>query len=490
MSRFWVALPGRGKAVEMTASELADRKKRGDLPAGTLIARFGSRDWISSDKVSELLAASEPDERTSRTSLTSGDAPPPSSAVQGADLFDAPPDLPPSLGGSVDAPPLPPEPSEKPLATPPPIAIAPEPKSRTVVIVLASALVALVVASSVFWAWFRYGYARGTVLEHVPTDCRRLEYVDFAAIDAALKSQLVRRDKALRDWIEDLDDEDGFRRSQDDEAKGRASVLRKLESLGIKPYGDVKEIALCEIRDGEETDNLVVLGGTFRGRDLPLAIREAMIRRDRKVKDDRLAIEDFDGRPLLKIDDNRVLMVATGQVAMIGKRKTITRYLQAKPAARAYGIRDDEVIVRYWAPTADGAPALGERYAIRGGKLVTVRTWQKGSGGVDDEKAIKDRLALAAARLRKLDGLDVLADAYDNVEVRIVGDEGQTEITWSLKDVNKAMSSIYDADRRELRQVLDAMRAAQATEFFHHAVVPGVDYFDLKLSPWPTATPL
>jgi hypothetical protein len=358
------------------------------------------------------------------------------------------------------------------------------------VIVLASALVALLVSSVVLWGWFRYGYARGTVLEHVPTDCRRLEYVDFAAIDNVLKSQLTRRDKALRDWIEDLDDEDLFRRSQDDDAKGRASVLRKLAGLGIKPYGDVKEVALCEIKDGDETDNLVVVGGTFRGRDLPLAIREAMIRRERKVKDDRLVIEDFDGRPTLKIDDNRVLMVATGNVAMIGKRKVIARYLQSKPAARAYAIRDDEVIVRYWAPTAEGAPATGERYMIRGGMLVSIRTWQKGANGADEVKAIKDRLNVAAARLRKLDGLDVLADAYENVDVRIVGEEGQTEISWPLKDVTKAMGTIYDADRRELRLILDGMRAAQATEFFHHAIVPGIDYFDLKLSPWPTATPL
>lgn len=489
MSRYWVALPGRGKAVEMGAGELKERRARGDLPAGTLVARFGTKDWVSSDRVDELLA-SAPEGDDARTSLTGDDAAPPSSAVQGADAGDLPPDFAATIGGALDAPPLPavatPEAS---VPTPLP-ELSSAPKSRTVVVVLASALVALIVSSSVFWAWFRYGYARGTVLEHIPTDCRRLEYVDFAAIDNAMKTHLVRRDKALRDWIEDLDDEDGFRRSQDDEAKGRASTLRKLTSLGLKPYGDVKEIALCEIRDGDETDNLIVVGGTFRGRDLPLAIREALIRRDRKVKDDRLAIEDFDGRPTLKIEENRYLMVATGQVAMIGKRKTITRYLQSKPAARAYGIRDDEVIVRFWAATAEGSAKTGERYSIRGGKLISVRTWQKGANGADEVKAIKDRLALAAARLRKLDGLDVLADAYDNVDVRVSGEEGQTEVSWPLKDVSRAMQSIYDADRRELRSILEAMRAAQATEFFHHAVVPGVDYFDLKLSPWPTATPL
>jgi hypothetical protein len=486
LSRYWVALPGRGKAVEMTANELIDRKKRGDLPAGTLIARFGTKDWVQSDKLDELLAKA-PIEDAPRASLT-GEAAPPSSAVQGADATEAPPDLGASIGA--EPPPLPaPQPEADRRDTPIPTA-APQPKSRTVVLVLASALVALLLSAGGFWAWFRYGYARGTVLEHVPTDCRRLEYVDFAAIDNVLKAQLARRDKALRDWIEDLDDEDGFRRSQDDDAKGRGSTLRKLAGLGLKPYGDVKEIAVCEIRDGDESDNLIVVGGTFRGRDLPLAIREALIRRDRKVKDDRLTIEDFDGRPTLKLEDNKYLMIASGQVAMIGKRKTITRYLQSKPAARAYNIRDDEVIVRFWAPTTDGGIATGERYSIRGGKLVSVRTWQKGTSGTDEVKAIKDRLTVAAAKLRKFDGLDVLADAYENVEVRLNGEEGQTEVSWPIKDVTKAMTSIYDADRRELRSILDAMRSAQATEFFHHAVIPGIDYFDLRLSPWPTATPL
>ncbi len=477
-SRFWVSLPGRGKAVEMTAAELVDRRTRGDLPAGTLISEFGSKEWVGPEKLDELLAKSPPDE-ASRVSI---EAPPPSSAVQGSDAFGAPPDLAPTLAGASLAPELPtPEPPKAPEAT----AEKTEPKSRTFVIVLASALVALLLSATGFWAWFRYGYARGTVLEHVPADCRRLEYVDFAMIDGSLavRAHLARRDKALQDWIEDLDAEDDFRRSQDDDAKGRASVVRVLRRLGVKPYGDVKEIAFCEIREGDETENLVVVGGAFRGRDLPLAIREALARRDRKAKEDR-PIEEIDGRPTLKLDEDGVLMMATGQVAMIGKRKTVARYLPAKPVGRAYGIRDDEVVVRHWAGATDGAPGSDERYAIRGDKLVVLRTWQKGDTGDGEVKAIKDRLLLAANRLRKLDGLDALADSYENVDVRLVGDEGRTEIVWSMKDVQKAMRAIYDADRRELRAVVEAMRAAQGTEFFHHAMLPGVDYFGLKLSPW------
>ena len=477
-SRYWVSLPGRGKAVEMTAAELSDRRKRGDIPAGTLISEFGSKEWVGPEKLDELLSRAAPDD-ASRISI---EAPPPSSAVQGADAFAAPPDIAPTLAGETPAPKLT---TPEPAKPKDPDDARPEPKSRTFVIVLASAFLALFVSAGVFWAWFRYGYARGTVLEHVPADCRRLEYVDFAKIDSSLavRNHLARREKALQDWIEDLDDEDGFHRSQDDDAKGRTSVVRVLRRLGLKPYGDVKEMAFCEIREGDETETLVVIGGTFRGHDLPLAIREAMIRRDHKVKEDR-SIEEIDGRPTLKLDENRVLMLATGQLAMIGRKKTIARYLPARPVARSYGIRDDEVIVRHWAAATEGAAGTDERYAIRGDKLIMLRTWPKSDGGEGEVKSIKDRLLLAANKMRKLDGLDQLADAYENVDVHLAGEEGRTEITWAMKDVQKAMGAIYDADRRELRAIVEAMRSAQGTEFFHHAVLPGVDYFELKLSPW------
>jgi len=478
-SRYWVSLPGRGKAVEMTAAELADRRKRGDLPAGTLISEFGSKEWVGPEKLDELFARAKRDD-AERVSI---DAPPPSSAVQGADLVEAPPDIAPTLGGEAPAPKLP---TPEPIKAPEPEQSAPEARTRTLVIVLGSALVALLVSAGVFWAWFRYGYARGTVLEHVPADCRRLEYVDLAKIDGSLavRTHLQRREKALQDWLEDLDSDDGIRRSDDDDAKGRASVVRTLRRLGIKAYGDVKEIATCEIREDDQTELLVVIGGTFRGRDVPAAVREALVRRYRKVADEKLTVDEFDGRPTLKLDENKVLMVATGQVVMIGKRKTIARYLPAKPVGRTYGVRDDEAIVRHWAPSTEGGTGTDERYSIRGDKLVVVRTWVKGEAGEGEVQAIKDRMNLTANQLRKLDGLDAIADGYENVDVRLVGEEGHTELTWSMKDVQKSMGSIYDSDRRELTKIVNAMRTAQGTEFFHHAVLPGVEYFELKISPW------
>lgn len=475
-SRFWVALPGRGKAVEMTAAELEDRRKRGDLPAGTLIARFGTNEWVSSDKVDAVLA--EPADE-GRTSL---EAPPPSSAVQGADAFEAPPDIAPTIAGTIESSIVAPVPEDK--ATEP----APEGRepvrSRTVVLVLATALVALLVSASLFWAWFRYGYARGAVLEHLPADCRRLEYVDFAALDgsAMMRDLGARRAKALQDWIEDLDREDGFRLSQDDDAKGRVSVVRTLKRFGLEPYGDVKEIAFCELREDDETEKITVLGGTFRGRDLITAVREALLRRDRKVKDDRLQIDEVDGRPMLRLDENRSLLLATGQVAMVGKRKVLSRYLRAKSVARLYGIDDDDVVVRHWAPSTDGGVAVDERYSMLKDKLVWVRTGPRSEG--DDENAIKNRFAQAANRLRKHDGVEALADAYDNVSVVAEGSELRTTVSFPIKQAHKAMAAIVDSDRRELRQIVEGLRAAQGTEAFHHAVLPGVDYFELRLSPW------
>jgi hypothetical protein len=470
--RFWVALPGRGKAVEMTRAELEEKKKRGDLPAGTLVARFGSKDWVDVAKLDEVIAKDD------RFSL---EAPPPSSiqAAQGVDAFELPPEIAPTIAGE-EAPPIPQiEPKKE--APPEPPDAAPK-RSRTLLVALASALVAILISSTVLYAWLRYGYARGAVLEHIPNDCKRLEYVDFSAIDGSspVKSLTAKRDKALQDWLEDLDDEDGFRRSQDDDARGRAGAARTLKRLGLRPYGDVKEVAYCEVRDGDETEKLVVVGGTLRGKDLLVALREALLHRDRKVKDEQLAIEEYDGHDVLRLDEVRSITMATSQVAIIGKRKIAARYLASMPTLRSYGIRDGEVLVRRWA-TSDKGLDSEERYAIKGDKLVVTKIVV---GVKEEQKAVKDRLAAAGEKLRRLDGYEVIADAYDAADIKISGDEVRTELVWPLKDVGKAAKQLVDADRREMRNVSEAMKFAPGTEFFHHVVLPGVDYFDLRLSPW------
>ncbi len=481
--RFWVAIPGRGKATELTLAELRAKQRRGDLPAGTLVAAFGSAEWLPPERA--LAQAGEPS--ASRPSLPGGaddaDAGPPSSAAHGVDAFEPPIDLAPTLAGTVESV----EPTApivaKPVAPEPPPLPPAERKPRTLIVALGSALVALALSSVVLFAWLRYGYSRGAVLEHVPPDCARLEYVDFAAIDQSspVRAIRARREKSFADWLEDLDDEDGNRWKADD-GKGRTPAVRALEKHGLKPYGDVKEVAYCELRESDETERLIVVGGTFRGRDLLTAIREAKLRREKKVPDDRLAIKEIDGRPVLELDDGRTITMATGQIAIIGKRKVVARFLAPRPAAKAYGIRDADALVRRWS----GADKLvgDERYELRGDKLVVVRTWTKGASGADDPKAIKERLQGVAAQLRKLDGVDALADGYDDAVVRVEGDEGRTEITWSLADVAKASKALVDADRRELKELVGKLRLAPASELLHHVVLPGVDYFELKLSPW------
>lgn len=479
--RFWVSLPGRGKAVEMTAAELDERKRRGDLPAGTLIARFGTEEWVSTEAIEPLLVAARGEDE-GRASVE----PPISSsgAVEGVDAFEPPPAFAPTLIGESAAEEAGPS-APDPAPAPPPAAAAPkpEPKSRTVVLVLATAMIAMVASASVFWAWFRYGYARGSVLEHVPTDCRTLEYVDFAALDASplVHGQLARRARALGDWAEGLDDDDKFRLSPDDDARGRVSVLRTIRRLGLEPYGDVKEMAYCAISDGGTIERITVLGGTFRGRDLVTAVREGLMRRDRKANDDRLQLTDLDGRPMLKLDDNRVLIMATGQIAMIGDRKVVSRFFGAKSTVRFYGVGDQDVLYRRW-ERKDGGTADEERYTLSRDKLVWVRTWATAPG--DDVKAIRDRFAVTGDRFRKLDGFAGIADAYDNVEVKVEGSEGRSELVFPMKAATSAVTSLLDSDRKELDQQIAALKIAQGNEVFHHVMMPSVDYFDLKLSPW------
>lgn len=486
--KFWVALPGHGKAQELSRAELEQKRARGELPAGTLVAKFGSSDWKPLDALDELIATLPPEDKENSKFEEIEAAPP--SAAQGVDAFEAPPEVAPTIAGSVSGIEAPPEVAPTAIApVPEGLPQIPEPeaprRSRTVVIVLASALVAILLSSTVLYAWMRYGYARGSVLEHVPADCRRLEYVDFDGIDASspMKGLLGKRDKTFTDWLEDLDDEDGFRRSKDDdEAKGRASAVRAMKKLGLKPYGDVKEVAYCEVKDGDEVDKLVVIGGTLHGKDALGAIREALVRRDRKVKDDTLVIDDLDGHPLLKLDENRSIVMATSQVAIIAKRKVAARYLQSKPTVRTYGLRDGDLIVRRWSSTGDKDPEGDERYTIKGDKLLVVRTWTVTPK--TDPTTLKGDFTAAANRIRRLDGLDVLADAYDAVDPKVAGEEARYEISWPLKDVAKAEKVMVDADRREMRAIVEAMRFAPAVEYFHHTVMPGVDYFDLRLSPW------
>ena len=474
--RVWVALPGRGAAIEMTRVELEDKRKRGDLPAGTRVCPFGEKAWQPLDALAPPTAA---DLEVLRTSI---EAPPPSSSAAGFDASDPLPELARTIATEVP-PPL--EPLGDPVANEAPAPPPPRRSRSRVPIVIAVVMVLVFASGASVWAWLRFGYPRRAVLAHIPEGCTVFQYYDLDAMDSstALRSLLDKRRKALRDWSEDLDDEDGFRRSEEDDARGRVAVLRLLEKAGLRAYGDVKEFAYCEIPEDDKTEKILVVGGTFRGKDLLDTLREAYLHRDRKAKEDKLVLDETEGRPLLKLGDadKQEIVLLGSQIAMIGKRKILSRYFASKQVARAYGVKDGDVLVRLWAGTDKKGPTE-LRYRVEGDKLVITSSWTP-SGG-DDVKKTKEQLADTADKLRALDGFEPLGEAWGAAEVVEDGSEVKTIVRIPLKEYGKVLKHLLEADRRELKKVGEALRAARVQEHLRYVLRPGVDYFELALSPW------
>jgi hypothetical protein len=490
MTRFWVTIPGEPKAIEMTLDDLAERQRAGKLPAGTLAAKFGETDWKPVETLPEVQAAKPrpPETALGEVPRPSIEPAPPSSSAQGVDMFDLPPSLGPTLLGAPDA-------AKEgasqagavPVAPPPP---PPPPRrkrglTKGLLAVLALALVVIVGSGSLVCVWYRFGYSHGVVLEHLPSDCAVMEYVDFTAIDdsPAVKDLVAKRERSLVDWAEDLDDAEGIRRSTDEDAKGRASTLRALKRLSLRPYGDVKEVAFCEMRDEGTVERMLVIGGSFRGKDVLAAVREGLLHRDRKRKEDKLRLEEIDGRPYLRLDEDQYATMATNQVLLIGPKKLIDRYITSRPVASKYGIKNGLAIVRHWPLEDEGDKTTDETFEITKDKLVLTRVSLPGNPPAA-VSSIKERLAALAEQLRKLDGVDVLADAYDDADVENSGGEVRTVVTFSMSDVAKANKALVESDLRDLEPLVKVLSRAPGGQWFHHSIMPGVDYFDLRLLPW------
>ncbi|GAC1353123.1 MAG: hypothetical protein NVS3B20_18100 [Polyangiales bacterium] len=483
-TRFWVAIPGERETVEMTAQELAERLHQQKFLAGTKVMRFDELEWRDPEAVPEVQSAIEA--ITSRSNAEN--APPLSSSAAGAEILESQPHIARSITDEAfiekSAPPVPIE--ESPLQSE--VANAEAPNSRrTAIVAVALAGVLLSVGSVAVFAWVRFGYSHGQVLEHIPPDCARLTYVDFAAIDQSLAARAIakKRERTLIDWAEDLDDAEGIKRSTDDDARGRAATLATLDKLGVRPYHTVAELAHCTIHDDESVDDLWVIGGTFRGKNLLAAIREALVHRrhrSKSAKDDDLVLEESGGRTFLHLERDRYLTMATPQVALIGLKKTILRFTSSRPTSHNYGLREADAIVELWEPT-DKKGAIEERYTVFADRVVVTRTWANGDGS-DEINVAQQRFKSSAERLRRNRGLDALADAYDTASVKLEGAELKSDITFRMNDLSSVAKVIVDADRREMKDIVDALHAAPGTDYLQYAVIPSIDYFGLRLTPW------
>lgn len=483
-AKYWVVLPGSKETIDTSLEELIAKQRAGGYPAGTLAAKFGETIWTPVSELDEVRAAVPPG--AIGAPARDDDAPPPSSSAAGVDMLEPLPDLATGVGPTMIAP-------APAISADAPAVVKAKPASRlrlgrALLGGVAAALLVLGAGAVFLCSWYRYGYVRGAVLEHVPEDCSRFEYVDLATIEESAPARAIakRRARALVDWAEDLDDEEGVRRSQDDDAHGRAAAVRWLDKAGLRPFGDVKEVAYCEYGgEGEDVERIVAIGGSFRGRDLLAAWREALLRRDRKAREEKLKLDDYGGRPYLRLDEERFVTMATSQVALIGKRKVIDRFLAARSAARAYGIRDKEVIVRIWDLSSQRSQ-LGireDRYQLKGSSLIfsRVRALPK---GIDEAKATTDRLKATAELLRKRDETGELADAYETASVTDTEGEERIEMTFGLKELEGTAKGLVESDRKELGRLVGPLKTAPGSEYLHHLVLPGVDYLDLKLSAW------
>jgi hypothetical protein len=486
MARYWVNVPGEGKPLDLSLDDLVTRQRAGKLPAGTLAVKQGSDAWAPVDSIDEVKAAMIAADEARPSNA------PPSSAAQGVDLLEAPPSLgvtPQLLGGA--PPPEPPKEGAQVSAVgvppPPPPPPPPRKSGRAFFALLAVAAAILLGSGSLLCVWYKYGYTHAAVLDYVPSDCATLEYVDFAGIDdsPALAGLASKRDRSLGDWVDDLDDEDGVHKSiDDDDAHSRGATLYALKKIGLRAYGDVREFAFCEVREeGETPTTLTVVGGNFRGKDILNAMRTAILHRDKKHTEDDLKIEDVEGRSWLRLGEDIWATTPTSQIVIMGPRKLIEKHLAARPTARAYGLKD-ELILRHAVGDAAKGGGTEERWTFQKGKLVYVREAPAGTTLPDAAKTVLDGYKAFAERIRNLDGLGDIADGWSNADVKQEGDVMRTTITWTTSEATSVMKVLVDADLRELKPLAEALRGAVGADYFHDAIVPGVDAFSLRLAPW------
>jgi hypothetical protein len=374
---------------------------------------------------------------------------------------------------------------------PPKPAAPPRKRGLTPALIAMLAVVGVVIlgSGSLVCVWYRFGYSHGAVFEHLPPDCDEMRYIDFASIgdSAAVKPLASKREKSLVGWAEDQDDDEGIRRSLDEDAKGRAATLRTLDKLGLRPYADVKEVAFCAIHeDGGKTETMFAIGGSFRGKDLLSVVREGLLHRDRRHKEDKLKIDDIDGRPYLKLDEDQFATMAGSQVLLLGPKKLIEKYVPVKPVAREYAMHDGEVLVHREVGDGDKPKTLDERIALTTAKLTYTRVTSatSASSGEADVKAIKDRLQTLSPKLEKVDGLEALVDGYDNADVIVESDEVRLVVSWPMKDVSEVTKAFIESDWHDLKPMIELVKQAPGIDFYRAVVAPSADVFDLRLSPW------
>jgi hypothetical protein len=503
-ARYWLTLPGRSAPIEVTAVELADKRARGELPAGTLVAPVGEASWRPlDDVVAELPAAgaSADDDRLGA---------PLSRSASGYALLDAPAfaatmlgdegeaatsmhgsiegSIEGSIGGSIGGS------TEGAGSTAhgvanaahaPTVVGATAPsggasRSRALAFGLVGAGIAGLSAIAI-WLFAHSGYSRGTVLSHVPDDCRRLTYVDFAGIDAlaAVSSSTERRNGRLMDWAEDADEQGGFRHGKGDDARGKTAALRALAEAGVHPFGDVREVALCELRGDDGPETVRAIGGSFGGVRWLTALGDALSRRTHKAVEDKLSVGEIDGHPALTLADGQVVVLATSDVALMGKKKTVLPLIKPHSVARIYGVSEVDLVVR-----REGGDAPTERHTRRDGDGVRY-VWSIGSGKADqNETRMRDELKRAAARLRKSAALDTWTDGYDAPEITRESDGVRASLHWPTKDVAAAFRKLADADYRELGAMRDGLDGSEASDLLRMALTPGVDAFEINVGPF------
>jgi hypothetical protein len=468
-SRYWLSIPGRADPLEVSEQELVDRKARGDLPVGTLFAPLGEQKWLPLDQLKAERAIGNDDEPS-----------PPSSSATGVELFDDAPAFAPTIAG--ESAPVRDEREHAATVAGPAAPSVSKPRRNVGKLVAVGAAAAVLLAGSIAGVlWWRNGYPRGAVLEHIPDDCKQLLYVDFAAIDAlpAMSGVIDKRDRRLADWAEDADNEDQFRVSKDADSRGRSATLRTLTGAGIRAFGEVREVARCMLKGDDGVEYVRAIGGTFRGHDFLRTLREAMLRRDRKAREDKLTLDEIEGHPALMLDEGQVIVMATAQVALIGKKKTVTKLLPTKSMARTYAIGDGDLVVR----RDEGDPPT-DRRTRREGSAIVFRRLLVANKSDEAEQKLRADIKRTSSKLRQRSTLDPWTDALDGADVTKEGDGARMTVRWSNKDAGIVLRTLAEADLRELSKEREAIESADALALVWFALTPGVDQFDLRVGPW------
>jgi hypothetical protein len=487
VSQLYVMFPGSAQPTLLAFDEVIGKVRAGELPRTAKAVRPGETDWKPLGELPEVAAALDGGGSIAATRVSQEPSPFAEAPAGGTG------------GGALPPPNPPPQPSG---ASPSYGAAAsngnkPTPTGADAVKAKADALVAKARALPkaaqlgalggagalllllLVLAIYRNSYSRGLVLEHVPSGCAYMTYVDLQGIATSdpvkqYLEKIVKNGKSLSD--DELEKESK-------KVKERAQrALDALKNNGIE-VTSVREFAMClpTVADEEEPKaarveekGLLVIGGTFRKGNVLKGIEEAT--EGLLNNEDVCHSEDDDGLTMLKCSPKLgfgkaqpiyAALLESRVLAISPDRKQLKALRTAKNRAKEYGADKGELFVLDQSkdlPGWDGSYTHASLKITDKDTVLTVETHYDEKKGKDQLASLKDADEVAKKKEKAFQKAseqcfesspyDMLADAVAGTKVDVLDDGIRYQYKAANKDLAKAFKVLADADKDDLSKLM------------------------------------